>query len=802
MEYIDWVDMSGQTAAFIFTKMCYNRGVKKTEFFPNLKKADLPTVEELKAVVDAEQSMSTAQKVEGTEKREQEPTEVARLFLFQSRKPEEILDTDAVADMHFTEMLLIHKGGDVNAGQVMPLGGKIDEGENPLKAAIREAVEEAHLRPPQRSIRAVGQPQDYSFDHPRHGRLNRKAYYYKGKIGPQDWDVPYQTHPEEDKIKGFVRFSPQEAEQLLATHGYVERNGVHYEMQDALNPNEQKRIANNVETNPQERADIAENIVLHHILTDARKKMMIILELLTETPREDISEQGRGFIADLYDENALIRHIATSYKGLVAFEGMTWEDAHIVLPQVDAIWNEVATQFTPADIRMAFQRSDHAAKLSASFNYKYSKKEQKYKMDYNEKQGKGVPTAALIFPLLLNDNLRPEGKPDIRRVRELYRIPTMAKMMRITQKLKATLRREPELSDERVIEELHSAGLIEMPRQTYDDMSLEIDIYFEQLRDAAGLEQDEAPIDQLDEIKLASLTDLFRFASSSPEQIVESQPRVSSVEEARVFIWEAQRKLALLWLLNDAVIAAETLKEQTTEPIDEAQEMARVALDSPLRLYSGNMHHKKRPDGTKELMSLLRKMIVRDQSLDAAAGNLEVAKDYFAESYVFNDLSDKAVASEYMPVPEELTGRIEHAKQAVEIVYAPPVVRDLMYSLLQQDPNLRIIEYKPLPESGGKVQSSGGGGGGKIRYAKFYLEHTDPESGLKRHKEIQVFIPDPITGLSGAEEFKRKKVDDRRYGVQRLFHTKGIRSFMELLFPAVIYDQFDESVHKIHRRAG
>lgn len=731
------------------------------------------------------------------EQREAEVVRVARLFLFQSRKPEEILDTDSVSDLYFTDLLLIQKGGDTNPGQVMPLGGKIDEGENPLQAAIREAVEEAHLRPAERTIRPVGTSHHYEFEHPRKGRQKREALYFKGKLGPQDWDVPYQLHPEEDKIAGFVHFSPAESVRLFETDGQVEKNGEVYTVQDALHPHQDVRLSHGTDGNESERALVAENLTLHHYLTDARKKVMILGELLMDVPREDISAQGRSFIESLPSKELLIQRIHETYRTLVSFEGMTWEEAVPLLPIVDDLWNSVATQFTVQDIRMAFVRSDHHAKLNSSFNYRYDRTTKSYVPEYDQQTGKGVPTVALIFPLLLNDHVRPDNKMDIRRMREIRRNPTMRMMTQIVNAIRRELRKNPNASDEVIINELHSAGLVSPASMSFGEMSLEIDMYFEELRDAAGLTDEDAPLDQLEEIKLASLADLFRFASSSLQDIQQLQQRVSTEAEARVFQWEAQRKLVLLLLLNEAVKTADQLKEYATAPIDVVQQMAMTDLHSPLRLYAGRVEHKKRPNGNKELMSLLRKMIVRDRALNPDQGEMYVAHDFFAESYIFNNIPGAAIQPMEFQLPNEFVGRIFNAKGApVDSMVIEPVMRDVLVSLLQQDPRVRILEYKPFPPSGGKIMSSGPGGGGNIRFGKFYIEHTD-DDGISRRKEIQVFIPDPVTGLSGSDEYQRKKEDDRVYAVQRLFHTKGIRSFMEVLFPAIIYDQFNNQSRAI-----
>ncbi len=71
-----------------------------------------------------------------------------------------------------------------------------------------------------------------------------------------------------------------------------------------------------------------------------------------------------------------------------------------------------------------------------------------------------------------------------------------------------------------------------------------------------------------------------------------------------------------------------------------------------------------------------------------------------------------------------------------------------------------------------------------MRYAKFYIKHTDT-TGVARYKEIQCYVPNG--SRTAEQEFQFKKEDDKRYGRARLFATKGVRSFMELLYPASIY---------------
>jgi hypothetical protein len=138
----------------------------------------------------------------------------------------------------------------------------------------------------------------------------------------------------------------------------------------------------------------------------------------------------------------------------------------------------------------------------------------------------------------------------------------------------------------------------------------------------------------------------------------------------------------------------------------------------------------------------------------------------------------------------------------------PRFVRELIDSILEeagrQGQLVRIVKYKGFPEDGKKFSaSSGPGATGNIRMGKFYIEHTAPD-GTVRNREMQIFLPRIIRnndgGIerieSGEVDFEAKKADDREYSVSRLFSTKALRSFMELMYPAEIYGDSIRPIYK------
>jgi hypothetical protein len=135
-------------------------------------------------------------------------------------------------------------------------------------------------------------------------------------------------------------------------------------------------------------------------------------------------------------------------------------------------------------------------------------------------------------------------------------------------------------------------------------------------------------------------------------------------------------------------------------------------------------------------------------------------------------------------------------------------MRELIDSILEEGQRqgqlVRIVKYKGFPEEGKKFSaSSGPGATGKIRMGKFYIEHIAPD-GTVRNREMQVFLPRIVRNAKGAVDhiesgevdFEAKKTDDKDYSVSRLFATKALRSFMELLYPAEIYGDSIRPIYK------
>ena len=68
--------------------------------------------------------------------------------------------------------------------------------------------------------------------------------------------------------------------------------------------------------------------------------------------------------------------------------------------------------------------------------------------------------------------------------------------------------------------------------------------------------------------------------------------------------------------------------------------------------------------------------------------------------------------------------------------------------------------------------------------------YRDDDGVETERKEVQIFVPskdEQGEWHSGMEDFIDKKNKDNQYALKRLFNTRTLRSFMELMFPQEVY---------------
>ncbi len=750
------------------------------------------------------------------ELREQGPKAVVRLVLFQSISPDSIPDDASLNDIDFTRTIFIRKSGSNNPNQLMPVGGKVDEGESLPHAARREVVQETHLRPSTASVRYLSTVQTYDFPHLTSGtQKRRRSYMLSGRLLPQPMDIPYALDPDEDKIAQFEYLSPTQVDELLE-RGRVDTPHGQGELLDSLLLDAQERTRRGVVTDQSEVEDVHHELRTILALTEVDKKLSVmrqiirrILPTVTLETRAPYKEQMKGIELEL-------EHIQHTIDALLHGTGARRIDLTVdeVSQRVEQLESAVQTHWefmiqalhlTVDDVRAALRYSNTEAIVH------YASEQ------FDMESGKGVPTINLIFPLILTDDA------NFSDLRILAKNPQARKLLQMTQ-LFSMLQRQwtaptPQLQDavrgrleaqfsragvvprgegntmiaDDVLNYLFHSGLIDPSFQNdFYDVSSAVDSYFERLQTEARV-QDAVSLDQVNEVKGQSLETIIQYAFGIAPDLSGAPP-----EHQRIVRWEAQRKLIEMMMLHEVMNTRRAILRNGSGPID----LIERKLEAPTSvagqrviILNGKEHVVVIERREKSPMSLLRKVMVRDQCIRQLVTHDSIAKDVFAESYVFTS-READVDWNRFSAPCAMTDK---NNRPIEQFDAPTVVGELIQSLAQESEGgqVRVIEYKAPPRDGESFGSTGPGGGAPIRMAKFYIEHTD-ESGTVRYREVQVFLPrgKDDTWESGEDAYLRKKEDDQRYGVSRLFATAGLRSFMELNFPAEIYGDRIRQMYK------
>ncbi len=681
--------------------------------------------------------------------REKERTEVVRTFLFQSINESKIPDDQNLAALNFTNLVLLQKGPEaVNPGDLMPVGGKMNEGESVVKAGLRETVEETHLRPSKGSVVKFESVQDYTFRHPKKGMVDNRSHFLAGRLLPEPMDVAYGIDRAEDKIENFVSLSMAQGQELLKT-GQVNLPDGPADLFDSL---------------ATEQVGVRNELMHHWQRVEAQKKMEVLNFLLKKkyAGSEEVKAQVKELIDDLERSGDRI---------LEAVE----------------LWQRLINYFTVEEVQLALRHDNLKAKLENATE------------NFDPETGEGVPTIEFILPLIMGEDL------DMAEKKTLMANPVTARTLRMIQELQ---RAEEEGTDsEEVLDRLQEKGLLDLVDKIYHMEKgelLEEDIDFKGLGELISLffEQSEQEAgtkfwDEFDEVKEADLKTLFGYASGGL-----TSDRFETDRDKRVLKWEAQRKIIMITLLNEVVKYSNEILKRGIKPIEDIEKsflnpritsrtgIKELILDSASRnrmiRWQQPSHYKEVTINrrTKTGRSQFRKMIVRDQ----VPNNPDYINDTFAGTYIFDRVDPKDLVIEEWVVPLDRSLR-DKKGNVLESFKAPKVIADLMFTFWEAGKGqVEIIDYKELPPQGEGIKSSGPGGGADLRFAKFYVRHID-EQGVIRHKEYHVFVPDAQRNKSAQDEYINKIEDDKKYGMRRLFSTKGLRSLIELLFPAEVYGE-------------
>ncbi|MFA6027749.1 MAG: hypothetical protein WC752_02385 [Patescibacteria group bacterium] len=766
---------------------------------------------------------------ERRERREENRSEVVHLFTFQSR--EQLDDNEDLQNIHFTNLILLRKGGDVNPDQLMPIRTHVPDDndfddEQLVVLGSQECLRQTHIRLQRHSIDILPVEQEYSYDHPREEeviRENNNVHFLVGRFLPELIDQPYPLDAEGNKIKEFIFLSPEQAQELLTTGSVEIEDKEHHRKKhkilDSLSPNAEDRAESRTETNEEQRIKACEEIMRRFRLAEAVKKLIVLEGLLRGRKIKEAEESTNESIGSVEKKYRTLRKIDKlrfqSIRLLDDKKNPQTKAIDDLIQESEELWRDKIGNYNIDEVRKALHNSNLEAVLNNAEERVFDTEIDHDVARFNPATGEGFPTISLLLPLLLRDN------PSIRELRILSSNPLAYKILKALSILKK-FRKSKEAqgaTTEDLIHKLDEEGLLNISSdREFNEISAEVDTFFTDLNEATQVRI----ADPLEEVKNASLAELLDIAAGQ-------SPALEGTNDAmrRKIRWEAQRKLILLLLLNDAYHIRNIFLKKGITPIvnlegsfrnrdkDKQDTHQLTLIDAPYSDTAEGVALKPRvyrcveiTSRPKEIRQVLRKIIVRDQAIGEEQNYADIAMDVFAESYVFNRISndpdkpfendispEECMQREYALPVDPKTGKPFRVTDAdgreLSAIKAPAPVADLIYTLLSRaNGQVEIIKYKPMPDIGKPIDSGGPGGRGLVRYAKFYIKHTD-STGVVRYREVQIYVPtyDQLTGtiiLNGEAEKKRKEADDKRYGASRLFETKN-RSLMELLFPATVY---------------
>ncbi len=685
---------------------------------------------------------------------------VVRVIAFQSISENEIPENTDLANLYFTKSIWIRKGADAkNPNQIMPIGGKADEGEEDIETADRELLEETHLVPKYGAGKELKSVQNYSFT--SNGKVQeREAHFTTTELLPGTYDIPYPMDNAEDKIGGFI---PLDVGEVTA---FFKENKTKI-------GDEELPILDSLE---QEQSIKKEILEAQKVVEMNKKKKVISTLAKRKFNRKDVSE------------------ILKEVEEMKDFD------------QVQEYWKEFVenNSFDLATIQKSLKETNDVEYIED-----LGKK-------FNEENKTLVPTINLIFPLLFNEGFGGKelihlikGNPQLEKLYKLSRLLSLFNLYNQGDK-KAKKRLEKTIESENIDEEvlktyLQKEKLIgDKFTHYFTELATEVDELFRQLNKDLNMRLSGFQVDQKNEVQSRNLEETLELAFSK--------------DIGKIKRFEAQRRLVLVYMLYDIKSYLLSVLNTGIGKMDKLEGSLEIKNEGSPDTTSGvrklkldnNFYEVKIEKRTKVLRSLLRKAIVRDNF------NLNSFNDIFAESITFvntSDFMDKENEFKLPFVENEIPClKISDAKgkqitpENIANHRMPQVVFDYikgLYDNVTPGDHMEIVEWKGLPLEGEAFQSNSAGGGSKIRLCKFYINLYTKDNN-KSSREVQIFLPrvikDPNTGESkvvgGLYDNEYKKVDDDKYASNRLFH-KGIhRSMIELLFPVAIYGEEVKTIFK------
>lgn len=738
---------------------------------------------------------------EGLPHREYEKVrEVVRAFIVQSKSVDriktELAEVDDFCNLFLTKVVLAEKSAqsEKNAGQVTPIGGKVDaKDKTPEHAMLREMLEETHLRPVK--LEALSTKLDYTLRTPKKDIAIDQKFFIVDVL-PSDYAYPLD--PEEDKIEKFHGLDLAQLGALFG-NGQIDNDGSSVTLLGNL-----RLPLEEVEQDPSV------------IFSEEKKEIPFqIFEELSEELWKKESKKRMSVLHILFDTLALSENESISWFS--RFENTeTFFDFQIV-------WRECLMSL---DQKPDFEKHFLAAVDLSNFS------EETEKDLPSESQVEAI--IRFIYTLL---NTRFDFDDYFEIAEQNPKLSEfISKIKKFIESVSTQKKRRGKLSQsfaEKVtfIQDLNGELLSHIFCEAFNLSENEvpqkldrINKFINNIVDAAiysrvGDSYPKDSVNQITDISGAQLGTLisYAFALENPSWGNDAGEGDEALRMKKRIVFEARRKLTLLYLFSEVDKNYAEVIKNGNEPIeklvqglltlpqvkgeiisvsDAEGDLENIFVNENLDISDEDKKIKKQETKfrrfkhkesavsflvgnevrTKQMDSVYRKVIVRGIS------NPKDIKDIYGRTFTLVEDPNSVHSKKYLVQRESrmlmIDGKLQMAHDFA------PILDILEY--YQNQKGVRITQYKATPLLGENMQSNSVGGN-QIRVAKFYVEHVD-EKGIERTEEIQIFSPSE-DGKSALYWQAKKKEDDERYFLDRMLDTKGLRSFLELIFPTAIYDE-------------
>jgi 8-oxo-dGTP pyrophosphatase MutT (NUDIX family) len=736
--------------------------------------------------------------------------EVVRVFMSQAKLSEDVMaqfsseKKRGFSGLFFTKTLWAEKNAESkNPGQRMPVGGKIDPGETPEKAAAREMLEETHLRPVSME-KLSDESIQYTLTTPKEKKIPIRQQFYYAEVPPTD--IPYPIDPEEDKIADFSQFDIGNLRHLISPDEQIDGVVSSSDLLGSLRinaPGIEADVAIEFDQNSALPQDIFFSLEKQLWQAEIKKRLSVITEFIyfLDENLDDVKQEFPNLFA-VEEYFGITKNKDGSETFDISSHQKDFEKFWDKYSKIDDAEYVLAKAIDASNFEEEVTEKEKESELEAQIRFLYTLVETHHSHNkYLDIAERNPNLASLVT--------------DIRQF--IAGISSNAEHSDVRSRSMSDVLHELDDFDDELVAELCKEAFL--GNKTDADISKGLkyvnnflgDVVNKAIRPVAkGLTASDA-VAQFTEIKNADLATLARYAFGHNNTVDIEKYSVGSSEDTNAlrkrFIFEARRKLFFLIEFAHVDQYYDTVTERGVKPIEQLWGNIMTAplydvytkdiSDSSDGLQEidilnsderGGLQHKLRKIGKddtaflasvhareKTRPSLYRKCIIRPGE------PVEKVHDIYGRSLT---IAPQEENKEY--VTQIDTREISIEDKTRKCTDNVPVL-DILEKFSSM-PGVTILQYKPTPQEGQSFKSDGPGGGGDIRFAKFYIQFDKEQENGERvsyYEEVQIFSPDK--DHSAFYFHDKKKEDDSTYFLDRLLDTKSLRSFVELLFPTSLY---------------